>query len=76
MRTNMSDPHFCQNCQFCVPIFGKNKEVLRIECWRFPPVPIVMGTDPEGKSRIGPVRPRVEANWKCGEWKEKMMGFW
>ncbi len=72
----MADPHFCQNCQFCIPILGKNKEITRLECWKSPPTPIYAGTDQAGKPFIIHVRPRIEGTWKCSEWKEKKMGFW
>jgi len=72
----MADPHFCQNCQFCVPILGKSKEILRLECWKNPPNPVYAGTDSEGKFKIIHVRPKIEPAWKCSEWKEKKMGFW
>jgi hypothetical protein len=72
----MADPHYCQSCQFCVPIIGKNKEVMRLECWRYPPVPLALGPDAEGKPRTSFTRPRVEGMWKCGEWKEKKIGYW
>lgn len=73
---SMADPHFCQSCQFCIPILGKNKEILRLECWRHPPQPVFAGLDQEGKPRTIFVRPRVEGSWKCGEWKEKKIGYW
>jgi hypothetical protein len=72
----MADPHFCQSCQFCVPILGKSKEILRLECWRLPPVPLSSGQDADGKSRTIFIRPRVEGSWKCGEWREKKIGYW
>jgi len=73
---SMSDPHFCQNCQFCVPILGKSKEILRLECWKNPPVPVYVGSDSDGKYKIIHMRSKVEPAWKCAEWKEKKMGFW
>jgi hypothetical protein len=59
-----------------MPIVGKNKEVIRIECWKNPPVPVYAGTDADGKVKLMHVRPKVEPGWKCADWKERMMGFW
>jgi hypothetical protein len=72
----MADPHYCQSCQFCVQIHGKNNEILRIECWRNPPTPLYLGPDTEGKPKISYARVKVEPGWKCGEWKEKKIGYW
>ena len=72
----MSDPHLCQNCQFSIPIIGKSKEIIRLECWKNPPVPVFAGTDSDGKAKILHMRPKVEQGWKCADWKERMMGFW
>jgi hypothetical protein len=36
----------CKNCKFCAYIYNGKNEVIRYECWRFPPQVIV--TDIKG----------------------------
>jgi len=68
--------HFCQTCQFYVSVKNKEGKVSRYECWYYPPTPVGLGLDREGKPVVSYVRTKVDGKSKCGLWQEKVMGFW